>query len=872
MILPHALRSVVGCCLSLALVLLAGSVWAALPSMSMTISGGWQYKQVGRSDQWRAAVVPGCVHTDLQRDGVIKDPLLDQNEKELGWIDYADWEYKTSFNVGSSLASRQKQELVFEGLDTYATVYLNGKEILKADNMFRTWRVNVTKTLVEGENNLLIVFRSAMVAGMERRSKYPKYWPNINEQINKAAHTSTYVRKAPYHYGWDWGLRMVTAGIYRPIKLVATNEVQIEDLYWQQTSFSPKLVQGKVQVSLTMMAKTKVNVVLKANGTKLASQTLSVDTGLHTVTLPVQFQNPKIWWPNGLGAHPLYDLVAEVETEDENTDTRQTTIGLCDIKLVQKPDAKGKSFYFEVNGKPTFIKGANYLPPSHFVANVDSAKYAETVRWAVDANMNMLRVWGGAVYADDRFYRQCAEQGIMCWNEFMFACSAYPGDDEFINSIRAEATDNIKRVRNWPNIPIWSGNNENINGVRGWFKSKYKSGETDSLEVEKAFQRIFYKELRERMTTLAPHIAYWPTSPQSKELELENLKEGDNHDWSVYFGKKLFSNFADHTGRFVSEYGMQSFPALSTFRRVDQADQLYLGSVAVKHRQRSPVWLEGRQQSGTEAIIWYSSQYYKPVKAFEHVIYQGQLMQALCLREAIEAHRSQMATCGGSMYWQINDTWPGITWSTVDYFGNWKAGHYQVRNHYKPILPMVRATAKNYDVIVASDLRLPQKATIIYRLLDFSGNVLMTSTKPVVLSPLTSKTYCTLLRKELPAKIQLEQTCLQVVVLDGKKELASTIYYFVKPAELVLAKPSIERIINPIEDGYRITLSSSTLVKDLYLNTKNGNGHFSNNYFDLLPGQKVVVDLKVGKLENYQDEINLLSLFDTLEPTTTETK
>lgn len=839
------------------------SLWAS-ESASQHIHDNWQYKQVGRLDQWRNAKVPGTVHTDLIRDGVIPDPFYFQNEKAVQWVEHADWEYKTTFKPDAKVFNHQRLELVFEGLDTYASVYLNDRLILEADNMFRTWRVDVSKLLNEGENTLYIRFKSPIRAGMERRSNYRSYYPDVNEQAPKAAHTSTYIRKAPYHYGWDWGPRLVTSGIYKSVRLEGSNEVKIRDLHWQQGNFSTKLVDGKAIVQLRTDRKTKVNLTIKADGQVMGRKVANLDTGTHQLVVPLAFTKPRIWWPNGLGDHPLYKLEAVAETEDENIDRRSTTIGLAQIKLIRKLDQIGRSFYFEVNGKPCFMKGANYLPPTHFVNTLDSSAYYNVVKQAVNSNMNMFRIWGGAVYADDMLYKACAENGIMLWNEFMFACAAYPGDDAFVNSIRAEATDNIIRVRNWPNIAIWSGNNENINGVRGWFRNRYKSGESDSLELETAFQRIFYKELKERMETLAPHIPYWGTSPQSKDMEKENLTEGDNHFWDVYFGKKLFDEFDSHTGRFVSEYGIQSFPALSLFKKVELPEELYLGSVALKHRQRSPVWLDGKQQSGNEAIIWYTEKYFKPVKRFDHQVYTSQLMQSLCLKSAIEAHRRQMNTCGGTMYWQINDTWPCTSWSTIDYFGTWKAAQYQVKNHYREVLPVVHNNGKNFDVYVASDLRTASKATLEIRLIDLAGKVLLTAVKAIDLQPLSSKVYYTLNRKDWPAGTDKENVALQIVVKAGKKELGSNIHYFVKPAELQLTNPSVERIINPVDGGYRIELTARNVVKNYYLYTKNGEGHFSDNFIDLMPGQKVVVNLTGVTLASYNDEILSLSLFETL--------
>lgn len=834
-------------------------------TLRQQLSTGWEFKQVGTTQPWRPAEVPGCVHTDLLKHGQILDPYIGDNEKGQQWIGYADWEYRTTFTVPAAVRSRQVQNLMFEGLDTYASVYLNNQLLLEADNMFRTWRVPVKGLLSDAPNELRIVFHSALVKGMERRTAYPTFYPNVNEQAPKAAHTSTYTRKAPYHYGWDWGPRLITAGIYRNISIEAYNDVQVNDVFWKPQQVTAAAASGQVQVTLKVARPIKGKLSLALNGTALATKDVKLDTGTHEVTMPVSVKAPKLWWPNGLGAQPLYSLTARVVTEEEQEDQRSATIGFCSIKHVMKPDNKGRSFYFEINGKPTFLKGANYLPPDHFSTRADSAAYAKVINWAVESNMNVLRVWGGAVYADDAFYRICAEKGIVVWNEFMFACAAYPGDDVFINSIRAEATDNIIRVRNWPNIAIWSGNNENMNGVRGWFRNKYKTGESDSLVIEKAFQRIFYKELRERMTTLAPHISYWPTSPQSKDLEMENEKEGDMHYWGVYFGKAMFSSFAEKTGRFVSEYGIQSFPALSTLAKVEPADQLTWGTNALKHRQRSPVWLDGKQQTGNELIRFYTAKYFKLNPDFKLASYQSQLMQALCLKYAVEAHRNNMATCGGSMFWQINDTWPCISWSTVDYYGNWKAAQYQIKNHYRAVLPLVVASSKGYEVNVASDLPAATKAELVIRLVDFEGKQLMQVRKPITLSALASKNYHIISRRELPAGFEKERAVLSIEVVQGKKTLGSNLHYFVDPAELQLPKPSLDRIVNPVEGGYLVTLRAKTLLKGAYLSTKDGSGHFSDNYMDLLPGQQVQVKLTgAGHVQNYQEDIMLMSLWDTL--------
>src|SRR5882672_6484941 len=450
---------------------LAVMVFTVFPSQSQTITRaknlskirmplltGWQFREVGK-DKWYPASVPGCVLTDLLNNKLIEDPFYRDNESKLQWIGKTDWEYQASFNIPAEMYARKNLELIFEGLDTYADIFLNNEALLSTDNMFRTWRVDAKRLAKPGANILRIRFRSPINEVLPIMAKMDYELPASNDQGEK---TSPHTRKAPYQYGWDWGPRFVTSGIWRPVYLEAWDKARVDDLHIlpKQITAAAATLTAEVEVVANSRANATIIVDNLTDKSVAARREFNLAPGPNRVSLDFVIPHPALWWPNGLGAPPLYTFEARLLIDGKPVDESTKRTGLRALELRQQRDESGKSFTFVINGVPVFAKGGNWIPADSFPTRISKDKYRQLLESVRDTNMNMLRVWGGGIYERDDFYDLCDEMGILVWQDFMFGCSMYPGGQKFLDNVRQEAVDNVKRLRNHPSIVIWVGNNE----------------------------------------------------------------------------------------------------------------------------------------------------------------------------------------------------------------------------------------------------------------------------------------------------------------------------------------------------------------------------------------------------------------------------
>ncbi|MGV3697016.1 beta-mannosidase [Flavobacterium sp.] len=806
-------------------------IWAQTHERNLILEH-WQFRKQGDSN-WLQAKIPGTVHTDLFRNKIIADPFFAANEKQLQWIENEDWEYEATFTVSGTELKNQNCFLLFDGLDTYAEVLLNGKRILSADNMFRTWKVDVKKLLKAGDNKIGIVFNSAVKKGKEAAKKIPYTLPG-EEKV--------FTRKAQYHYGWDWGPRFVTAGIWKPIKLIFWNHARIESVEYIQKELT------------TQVAKQVFNIKIEASDAgeytiKFSDQPFvrRLNKGLNTVSIPIELKNPKLWWPHGLGVPHQYINDFSLYRSDTQLDWKRLKIGLRTIELVQKKDLDGRSFYFKVNGVPVFMKGANYIPPDSFLPRATDSVYRAIVKNAKDSNMNMLRVWGGGVYADDAFYDACDENGILVWQDFMFACAMYPGDDAFIENVKKEVIDNVNRLQNHPSIALWCGNNENDEGWHNWgWQKQYKYSEADSTTIWNNYKKLFHDVIPKTLDSLVSKDKnrYWPSSPSIGWGKKESLTQGDSHYWGVWWGKEAFEVYETKVGRFMSEYGFQGMPDFETIKAFAEAKDLNLQSKAVKNHQK--------HLTGYETITEYMARDYKLPKRFEDFIYVSQLLQAAGIKTAIEAHRRAKPYCMGTLFWQLNDCWPVTSWSSVDYFGRWKALNYQVKKSFSNLILSVKEEDNGYDIYLINDGLDAQAGQLEVEMIDFGGSKHWNTITKETISANES-------RKVFKIEKDFKQEDFRKLVLSVKfkfnGESVETLHYFVKPKELTLTKPNIQ--IKKIND-LTYEISSDVLAKNVYLSSE-PETFFSDNYFDVLPNQKIEI-----RLSKPVEKIETKSLFDTI--------
>lgn len=771
----------------------------------------WVFRKKG-DVKWLKATVPGTVHTDLLQNKSIGNPFFGTNEKQLQWIENETWEYETNFMVSSEELKNETIALQFDGLDTYAEVFLNGKSILKADNMFRTWKINVKQQLKKGENQLKVVFESAAKKGKEAAAKLSYTLPG-DEKV--------FTRKAQYHYGWDWGARFVTAGIWKKVQLHFNNSVAIENVRFEQKILTD--TKAELVFTTTVDCQKSGKYSLKIND-KVAA--FSLKKGKQQLAVKYEIQNPKRWWTNGLGAAHLYPFEVSITKNTTVFDSKKLHIGLRTLELVQEKDQAGKSFYFKLNGVPVFMKGANIIPPDSFLPRANDSVYQNMVQNAVQANMNMLRVWGGGVYADDAFYEACDNNGILVWQDFMFACAMYPGDEAFLDNVKQEVIDNVNRLQNHPSVALWCGNNENDEGWHNWgWQKQYKYSAADSTKIWNDYKKLFHEVIPKTLDSLLSKDKnmYWPSSPSIGWGRKESLLQGDSHYWGVWWGMEPFEVYEKKVGRFMSEYGFQGMPNREAFEAFADTSDLHLNSEAVKNHQKHP--------TGYQTIQTYMERDYKIPTRFEDYGYVSQLLQAEGMKTAIEAHRRAKPYCMGTLYWQLNDCWPVTPWSSVDYFGNWKAFHYQAKRSFEKVLITVAEADNQLKVYVVNDELATKEGQLVLQLLDFDGKVLWEQMTGVQSAANSSAVFYSIAKKEFEA-FDAKQMVLAVTLLSDDAEAKRALHYFVKPKDMTLTVPRI--IVSQIDEN-TIEVTTDVLAKNVFLQA--GKVKFSDNYFDLLPGE-----------------------------------
>jgi len=792
----------------------------------------WTFNKQNETKKHKATI-PGTVHSDLFENKLIPDPFFGNNEKELQWIENENWVYESTFSLSEKEISNENIELEFDGLDTYATVYINGRMVLEADNMFRKWTLAAKKHLKKGKNHLKIIFLSAVKKGKEEAAKLPYNLPE-KERV--------FVRKAQYQFGWDWGPRFVTAGIWKKVQLKLWNNATFEDAKHEQVYVSEKL--AKLNFILQIKSQKDQEIKIFHNEKYYNFYLIK---GKNQLKIPVSIENPKLWWCNGLGDPYQFLFQFEIVYNDTIIDYNAVKVGIRKIELIQEKDEFGTSFYFKLNGKPVFMKGANYIPPDSFIPKKSSSSYHETIQNARKANMNMLRVWGGGVYADDEFYNACDANGILVWQDFMFACAMYPADEKFIENVKQEVIDNVNRLQNHPSIALWCGNNENDEGWHNWgWQKQFQYSKADSTKIWNDYKKVFHEIIPQTLDSILSKEKnlYWPSSPSIGWGKKESLTQGDSHYWGVWWGKEPFEMFQKKVGRFMSEYGFQGMPKMETLEKVILKEDLNFASEAFKNHQKHP--------TGFETITEYMTRDFQVPTSLEKYNYVSQLVQARGMKTAIEAHRLAKPYCMGSLYWQFNDCWPVTSWSSLDYYGNWKAAHYQVKESFAPILLAVKENENEISIIGSNDNLEEISGKLFVKLIDFSGKELWTASKDCDLD-FEKSTICLQISKtELP-KFEKEKTIL-VIEFDSNKKKTIAYHYFVKPKELQLEKPTIEfKIVGET----LIELKTNTLAKNVFLQANDT--FFEENYFDLLPGIP-----KIIKTQKPTQETKVLSLFDTL--------
>lgn len=825
------------------------------------INTQWKFRQAD-SAKWYPAKVPGTVHTNLLNNKLIPDPFYKTNEELLQWIDKQDWEFKTSINLkelGLNFNKNKRYSLVFDGIDTYAEVSLNDSLLGITDNMFVDWEYDVTKLLQKKNNNLKIRLRSPIKEDLPKLAAMGYQLPAQNDQsviggLNNNQ-VSIFARKAPYHYGWDWGPRLVTSGIWRKIWIKEWENARIENVHIinDSTIYSKKAkIKTNWELLIDQPGKYELNTFI--NGGKVHSKTMTLNKSHRKIFTEFAMEDPELWWPKGMGDQKLYEFEFELLKDGTLIDKKKIETGLRIVEVIQETDSIGCNFYFKVNGLPVFMKGANYIPGEVFLDKQNKEYYDRIIALADNANMNMLRVWGGGIYEDDYFYELCNKKGILIWQDFMFACSMYPGDEKFLQNVKKEADYNIKRLRNNPSIALWCGNNEILDAWNRWgWQERFT--EDQKKVIWSAYEKIFYDVLANSCKENDNTRFYWPSSPSSYYYNQSDIRFGDFHYWGVWHGNEPFEMFNEQIGRFLSEYGFQSFPEMKTIKSYTTKEDWDIESKVMMSHQRSPI--------GNERIKQYMDLYYKTPKDFESFIYVGQLLQGEAMKTAIEAHRRNRPICMGSLYWQLNDCWPVASWASTDYYRRWKAAHYMIKKAFDDISVHGYINKERLEIHIFNDRLDSLKSEMKIKILDFNGNTINSISLNIKTPGNTSAfVWEDNISKLLKGKNKNEVFAV-IEVTKEKKRIAVTSVYFAKQKDLKLPAPDFTYKVYKASNGYQIEFKTKTLLKNLFIDTKKTDVEYSDNYFDLFPGEIRTIFVQSKKSFNIQKELKIRTLFDT---------
>jgi len=847
---------------------------AAAPQV-LDLDAGWRFRiaPVASADHpqaadWMPAVVPGAVQTDLMALKKLPDPYLGDNEAKVQWVGLSDWQYRSDIDLSPQTLARDHVDLVFEGLDTFAEVKINGISVLQADNMFRTWRVPAKGVLKAGRNTIEVDLASPIKTMAPKIAAMPYVMPGAYDSAfgdeAPGRDSSTYVRKAGYQYGWDWGPRVVALGIWKPVKLEAYDKARLDDFHVEQVHLDDQVAALDADVDVVSDGVQPASVTIDVTGPDGSRQSVTQDASLFAGTVPVHvpliIEAPKRWWPVGYGRPDLYTVTATVRQGGEVIGTRTRRIGLRTVEIRREPDQWGRSFELVVNGMPVFAKGANMIPFDIFPARVTAARQDEILQSAVDANMNILRIWGGGTYQDDHVYDKADELGLMIWQDFMFGGAIIPYDRDFRENTRIEAMEQVRRLRNHPSLVLWAGNNEVQTDWENWggstkdVKDALSPAERD--KVVTGMVRMFDNVLRSAVALNAPGTPYWASTPSTDyDGPADQDTDGDRHYWSVWGGKPV-EEYLNETPRFMSEYGLQSFPAMETIKAFAAPGDLQPETPVMRAHQKYD------KGNGNKRLLLYINNNYGQPKDFGSFVYLSQVMQAEGIELAASHLRASMPQSMGSMYWQINDVWPGASWASIDWFGRWKALQYHARRFYAPVVVTALRNDKVTAINLVSDEGAPRTFDYRLRVMDIDGKVLSETARSVTVAAHTSLKLDALGDADLLKGAAPERTYVVADLLDHDARVSRSIVYFVPSKSLALHDPNIRADLKATAGGYSLALSAATLARQVWIDLGAIDARLSDNAFDLLPGEPVTVTFKTSRsLASVKAALSVRSLY-----------
>jgi beta-mannosidase len=775
------------------------------------------------------------------------------NEKQVQWVAETDWQYRRAFTASADLLAHEHVFLVCDGLDTLAEVRLNGQLLGKTENMFRPYCWEVKSLLRDGENELALTFLSPVQYITAKMAERPM------QGVSQAIPGAPYIRKAPCQFGWDWGPMLPPIGLWQDIRLEGRSVARLDDVCLRQHHR-----EGQVTLAATLTLErwrpgpeplTVVTRLVGPDGSELATEAQVSDQA----QIQLVVEQPQLWWPNGYGDQPLYRLEITLQAKGQTCDQRIYQLGLRTIELRQEDDEWGKSFTFVVNGVPVFAKGSNWIPADSFLTRFSDKSLESLIRDAAATHQNMLRVWGGGLYEEERFYDLCDKYGILVWQDFIFSCSVYPLDDQaFVENVYFEVIENIRRLRHRASLALWCGNNEMEWGWESWgwsgaeFEEEIKAlskripalsnlvelfahreSVPDWKELREVYKKFFHSTLPEWVAQNDPDRPYWPSSPSSNTpfYDVNGQKQGDAHYWGVWHGRQPFTAYRNQYPRFMSEFGFQSLPPLETIRTYASQADWNMTSYIMEHHQRNA--------SGNSLMMAQMGDTFQMPKDFPALVYLSLVLQAEGIRYGVEHWRQNMKRVSGILYWQLNDCWPVASWSSIDYFGRWKALHYAARRFFAPLMLSIEDAPPKMGLHLTNELAEAWAGTICWSLESLAGEVLESGQEAVSVAPFCSTFIRSL---DFAGRISDDNKRQLVFIAElwqGEERLALNVATFVPNKHLLLADPILTTNIHQEGDQLVFDLSAQSLARFVELSLAGVDVVFSDNYFDVPAGRTI---------------------------------
>ncbi|KQT34632.1 beta-mannosidase [Sphingomonas sp. Leaf412] len=827
------------------LVVATGAV--AEPVATTPLTRGWQVR-IDPADRaaaaahpagarWLPATVPGTVQQDLIARGIVPDPFRRMDEGAIQWVGRTGWQYRTTLTATPALLSRAHVDLVFDGLDTFATVAVNGRVLIRADNAHRRWRADARPMLRAGANSVVVTFAPPIATlqpmVLAQRHPLPGEYDSAFGDEPKGRQTSPYIRKPKYHYGWDWGPRIVAIGPWKDVRVEAWDDTRLDDVAVVQDAVSRAEARLTLRARVVAAAPGAADVAADVTGpdgrTIRVTRRAALVAGDNVVTLPVTIPAPAIWQPVGHGAQPLYTV--RTTLDGGGAVTRRT--GLRTVELIRD----GGAFGLKVNGTPIFMKGANLIPFDMFPSRTTAAMQRRMLADAAAANMNMVRVWGGGYYPDDAFYDAADELGLMVWQDFMFGGAVTPPDAAFRRNVAIEAAEQVARLQAHPSLVLWAGNNEVQGGWDNWSDRKaFKKaiGADEQERIGTAMTVLFDRVLREAVTRGDPDAPYWPGSPSTDyEAPVDTDKAGDRHFWDVWSGGKPIERYTDSCPRFMSEYGFQGMPGLPTIARFAGTVALEPESAVLKAHQK---FLAGEGQG---RILSYLKEYHRDPRDFADFVYLSQAMQAEAIRLGALHHRACRPTTLGSLYWQLNDVWPAISWASVDHHGRWKLLHHAARRFFAPQVVVAERAGDATRIALVSDAVVPVAATWRVRGFAMDGRALGMREGAVTLAPGSAADVATIPDAALFADAPAAASYAVAEMVVGDRPVGRAIVERLRPRAMAYPAAGLTARWR----GRELTITAARLARVVGIGFGPIDARPSDEGFDLLPGESVTVTI-----------------------------